>query len=45
MEKSSRQTVRKRLIESQHEILARMHEDAKQLRSIAQYLEGTAGDQ
>ncbi|MEP1767785.1 MAG: hypothetical protein ABJJ53_14240 [Sulfitobacter sp.] len=45
MEKSSRQTVRTRIIESQHEILTRMHEDAKQLLSVTQYLESTAGNQ
>ncbi|MEP3775595.1 MAG: hypothetical protein ABJM82_01080 [Shimia thalassica] len=38
MPESNRKAVRNRLIEDQNVILARMEKDAKQLLSIAQYL-------
>lgn len=42
MLESNRKAVRNRLIEDQNVILARMEKDAKQLLSIAQYLNAQA---
>jgi len=45
MPESNRVAVRNRLIEDQNVILARMEKDAKQLLSIAQYLNAQENSQ
>lgn len=45
MTNTNRQAVRDRLIEDQNTILARMEKDAKQLLSIAQYLNAQENSQ